>query len=621
MVIRILLYALLGLAIGIVDVWYVRRLWKTFWAPKSPDTIAPFELIGKDDKDGASGSAMARMLYARLDTIKQEIEAARRALETSIELDEKRKGDEPPVIDVVPGERDVLTRELRSRIPTRLYSVPKLTLSVQGIELGGIVSWVQRSLSNDRLMTVVVSYGSDKAHVGAKLGDEPDQGLWMTAKRDDDDIVSKVGYALWQREMKSDVHEVSAFDLSEFENVMQLLVKYGKLSEQYSSGNRDVQPWKDLVATAQGLAKKAPLWEELQQVAAVIAWRSGDAAGAAERFEAAQRVVQAKLDQCKQAPGDAGDARSREVRCAELQERLDRFAGAVARLRELIESTKPPEGAATAASEETEPRIDAPAIEPVRDDPVRVAVFGGVPPPSMLRNLRFKPVDRSTTSSNAAMDEYVGNLSQTVAMQAPKTPIEFLYAPLPEVAATDSSSPAWGKALESLIQAKPDILLYGMKFSKESESYLRRAAESGIVVIASAGNDGDKPVDLSDPDLAKDILIVSAVDRSGRPTPWSQSVRESIWVRGDNLPLATRPGRKTEYWSGTGPASAAATASMAQLIASTGDAVDSKKLIDALRRSAKDPERPASKGRKERQLPDSRPVIRTKAAIELLKKG
>lgn len=79
-------------------------------------------------------------------------------------------------------------------------------------------------------------------------------------------------------------------------------------------------------------------------------------------------------------------------------------------------------------------------------------------------------------------------------------------------------------ALLYLAEADVDIINLSLGATQASEALeraVRKAAEAGKIVVAAAGNTGQLPYTVTYPAAYREVVAVAAVDRAGRPAPFS----------------------------------------------------------------------------------------------------
>jgi hypothetical protein len=175
--------------------------------------------------------------------------------------------------------------------------------------------------------------------------------------------------------------------------------------------------------------------------------------------------------------------------------------------------------------------------------------------------------------------------------------LEFLYAPLP-ADAFESSAPHVEEAIGSLVAEHPEVLVVAVRLAGDWQRRLAKVLESAVkanvVVILSAGNQGEEPIPYTGQPLAQQVLIVSAADRNGARLPFSQRGPESVWAPGSQIPTVAPSGDRPAQWDGTGPASAVAAGVVSRILSARaggggGGAIKADDLTRQLRQTAAPP--------------------------------
>ena len=203
-----------GCVLLVVNVWFVRHAIDGFKPRALPDTIAPIHIVGVEDKDGRAGQALAGMLLARMRHIGAEMAATHEQLER-------------PLAERAPtGPGLVLPQDLRSPpladLPTGLSEPVNFEMKVAGVEVGGMLSWVHRSLTSDNALQLTLQNGNGEAVVSGTWNEGRDT-LWVEVPGAADKpvpnerVVKSVAYALMQRQFERRVPQVSALSPAEFE--------------------------------------------------------------------------------------------------------------------------------------------------------------------------------------------------------------------------------------------------------------------------------------------------------------------------------------------------------------------------------------------------------------------
>jgi subtilisin-like proprotein convertase family protein len=80
--IKLGLYVALGMLLVIANIWYFKSLAVTFFTAQPQKSIAPFDVVGKEDPNGNLGSMLARQLQGKLVEIADTMAATKQKLET-----------------------------------------------------------------------------------------------------------------------------------------------------------------------------------------------------------------------------------------------------------------------------------------------------------------------------------------------------------------------------------------------------------------------------------------------------------------------------------------------------------------------------------------------------------
>src|SRR5678815_5649269 len=142
-------YGVTGFALVAASCWYVNSLYNTLTG-RGEVVIAPFELVHQDGAvDKTRGTALAHMLQAQLVEIERDLDSAQaqlvgtppKAASSPDALPSTTPQDSIPLTAPIPIPI-VLTQGVGLR--TRLLDPTEIKVSVAGVEVGGVVSWLQR---------------------------------------------------------------------------------------------------------------------------------------------------------------------------------------------------------------------------------------------------------------------------------------------------------------------------------------------------------------------------------------------------------------------------------------------------------------------------------------------
>ena len=234
-IIKVCLYLLVGLALLTVNVWFVRNVYYAL-LEQAAVVIAPFQVVGKDDAEGKLGTALATMLVARLGRIREEMKASALALRAA------RQREGQPVIQTLDAPEPA-----SGWVPERLFAPLDLKMTVGGVEVGGLIAWIHRTLSRDSILQVAVHYDGDRAIAVTSVGGSGDQSLWISTRGSNDEIISDVAYALTHRQFARHIPEVEALEAGEFKTLLSTLHKVAELDRQVARGRAAPQAYTELV--------------------------------------------------------------------------------------------------------------------------------------------------------------------------------------------------------------------------------------------------------------------------------------------------------------------------------------------------------------------------------------
>lgn len=585
-ILKALVYLLVGLMLLTVNLWFARAVWHAL-REQPPVVIAPFQVVGKDDAGGRLGTTLATMLLARLGRIREELKASTQALRSA------RRGDAEAVIQTL----DVGDPGL-GWVPERLFAPLDLKMAVGGVEVGGLIAWIHRTLARDSLLQVALHYDGDQAVAVTHLGGSGEQSLWIRTRGGNDEVVSDIAYALTHRQFARHLPEVEALEPAEFKTLMSTLHRLAELNRQVARGRAAPQAYADLVRPLETLLERAPSWRDLVRLTASVAESAGDATRAIALYR-------------------------RELELAAAGEPARQaIAARIERLTQRIAATTPA-------------RTDAPGLPPADRPPsaaaayplnllgvasaamsrsTQVAVVGGVPPGSLDADHYRLLADLAQAAAQMAappaadpgaafMEEYTLSLVQAVRLVAPRA--RFLFAPVraPRGATT---AVELLRALERAVAEKPPILLVtlGPLEGPEFVRLLQKAVDTGVLVVIAAGNDPARPAPFAGHPLATSVLVVGAADAQGGEAKFSQRAPGIVWAPGEKIPVGTTSGR-AEARAGTAYAAALAAGVAARVLAEH-PGLDLPRLLDTLRETA----RPAR--------PDGPPILNLRAALSRL---
>lgn len=530
------------------------------------------------------------MLVAKVGRISQEMDAAALALEAARAA--SGSGSVRPQVE---------SPEVPLSIPNSLFQPLDVKLSVAGVEVGGVLAWVQRAMVEDRVLSFSVQYADDKAIVmGQVPGGSPFYLEGVTPKPPD--IVDAVAYSLVRDHLARRIPEVVAMDVADVKTLLTTLQAAADLDKQTKLGRPGGEGFAPLLGRLDGLIAKMPRWTALIQVAAEMAENARDDAKALGLY--------AQLQEQTDDSSPFEERLTQKVRLLEARARQSRLTAAAA-----------PAPAAPVLATETV-RED-PALASLLRDPNRAAIFelcgirsldmkaevsvavlGGVPSRLAVPEERVTIIQGAVRPrTDPMMQEYLDTVVQWVRLVAPNA--RFVFRPVKGSGGGSFTDKELVEAVNDLVAQQPQVLLVTLG-PLESDQYAKlfeAAAAAGTVVVIAAGNDGNKrPVPFAGTALLDRLMVVSAVALDGRPAEFTQRDPKSFWAPGVDFPVVLGDG-KTEKRAGTTCAAALAAGIAARIVAD-GRATRPEDVIRVLRDTA----RPAAK----RAEP---PILRLDAAL------
>jgi len=226
--IRLFLYASTGLVLVVANLLFVRTVYREFLS--TDYVIAPFTVI--DPSGGATaektGLALAQMMAARLSHIQGQL----KALQTAVQ--------EPQTAGDV-GNLSVTTLFVPRAviIPTTLLEPVNIKATVAGVEVGGIISWLQRTLSSERAIALTTSERADKVIISADLSNlTPGERLWFESDKHPNEIATNAAYAILQlRFTEKQPGPIQALDLADFRNLLETIFLVEGLNRRVAQGH------------------------------------------------------------------------------------------------------------------------------------------------------------------------------------------------------------------------------------------------------------------------------------------------------------------------------------------------------------------------------------------------
>lgn len=560
--IKLGLYIALGMLLLVVNIWYIKSVVFTFITSQPPKSIAPFEVVGKEDLNGKLGTMLARQLQVKLLEITATMAATKQKLETQPgkmpllprpdKLQQEREEQILPQAQFTFAESFLTVKE--SALLLDLFNRFDLSVSVGGVDVGGLVAWLQRKFTSERVLLIGVEYQDKQVSI---VGDDfPSSVLEGT---DTNSIIERIAYAMVQQEVGRKFPGALSLKQDEFMRYMKALEHFADryaedLRRQEMGAPRLPSQYSTLLNDVAALQEKAPNWKPLLRLSATLAEMTGDVHQAHALYTRELELTNARDESRAWIKAKLAALLTIIEQVPEIE--LPRVETGISlhedkNVMKTLRETKAAQRFLTLIGGDVA----------VAQKETRVAVLGGLP----------WGQKGAATEQTTYLADYVETLAQVVKMVTPSA--HLLFEPL----TTDSKSASGYitdreivPSLEKLITARPEVLLIaiGPLLSPEYTPLLERAVAQGTLVVFSAGTQTEQSSQqFVQPQLVEDAMIVSAVTLAKFPAPYSPIGTYLYWAPGDQIPVYNPERQVLEQRAGTGYAAAVAAGVAARLIA------------------------------------------------------
>lgn len=303
--IRIVFLVLSGLALVLVAIWYVSFCFQEITGTGRV-VIDPVTVITDDGKGSDElGRALAQMLQADLESRASEFQNAQQELALTSSPNSQATGASSPGTRpiVVVGNIRGWTPDIPLKIfllkplNTSLFQPVDMKLSVGGIDVGGILPWLQRKISSRRtLHFTFYSHGDDTEVFGSIAALRiSGPGIRLVVKGEDGKppslrvVVDRLAYEIFRRKLASDANtKVNLLQPEEFVSLASVIVKAGDANRRSVGGRPVKDEFVAILPAAAILCEAVPQWPELEYFAGWIADKSSDPSTATKYY---QRVL------------------------------------------------------------------------------------------------------------------------------------------------------------------------------------------------------------------------------------------------------------------------------------------------------------------------------------------
>jgi hypothetical protein len=312
-VVRIVLLLLCGLILLVMAIWYLSFCYQEITGTGQV-VIDPLTIVTDDGKGSDElGRALAQMLQADLESRASEFQNAQLELSLTSSSTPKSGQESSPEtksVEVMGNVRgwtpDVpLKIFLLKPLNTGLLQPVDMKLSVGGMDVGGVLPWLQRRISSRRtLHFTVYSHGDETEVLGSVAALRINgPGLRLVVKGNNGkppslrEVVDKLAYEIFRHKLANDTTtKVNLLQLDEFVSLATMIVRAGDANRQSLGGRPAKDEFLSLLPDASRLCDSVPQWSELEYFVGWIADKGSDPTTATKYY---QRVLN-HLDQAKQ---------------------------------------------------------------------------------------------------------------------------------------------------------------------------------------------------------------------------------------------------------------------------------------------------------------------------------
>ncbi len=296
--VRLSFLVLVGIGLALTVVWYVTFCWQQIRGTGQVviDPLTVVDDAGKSDKE--IGTALAQMLQARLESLTSELRDAQSGLTATATSSTAQASAVARVGDVRLWTQDVA-------LHTGLLQPVEMKLSVGGVEVGGMLPWLQRRFSSRRtLHFTIYSHGDEAQVVGSVSALRlSGAGVRLVVKGTDgkppslNTVVDGLAHEIVRRWLAQDQsNRVELLRPAEFVELATVVVSAADSNRRSIRGRPAQNEFAALLPRVTALSDEVPDWPELGYFAAWIADKARDPATAVTYY----RRVLLKLDGSKQ---------------------------------------------------------------------------------------------------------------------------------------------------------------------------------------------------------------------------------------------------------------------------------------------------------------------------------
>jgi hypothetical protein len=283
--VRISFLVLGGLTLALAVIWYLHFCYQEIRGTGQV-VIDPLTVVDDGGKANEEvGQALALMLQSRLESLANDLRDAQAGLATSAPSSPGQVAVDR-VADVRLWTQDVA-------LHAGLLQPVDMKLSVGGVDVGGVIPWLQRRLSNRRtLHFTVYSHGDEAQMFGSLLPLRLDgTGVRLVVKGIDgktpplDLIVDRLAHEIVRQRLAQDLsNNVQLLHPQEFFTLAGVLVEAAASNRRAVLGGHVQEEFAELLPRITALSDDVPGWPELGYFAAWIADKARNPAAAIKYY-------------------------------------------------------------------------------------------------------------------------------------------------------------------------------------------------------------------------------------------------------------------------------------------------------------------------------------------------
>lgn len=458
-----------------------------------------------------------------------------------------------------------------------LFQVPKVQVQIAGIEVGGVFSWIYRTMAERSALKFSVTRAEKMAVVTGQLLRDGSSAMYEEVANSNEDIVAAVAYSLYREQLAATIPQMKLLDWKDLRQIHIVTTELAGAKGAKISPGQLPPGSPDASETFIQIIDKAPKWRELLLIGAELARQD-------QKFDLSEHYLRRALD--------LTDAKAERVQHKAIDDGIKRLKESVG--TEFAVRLNLPEPNLEKIYEEAlknhKSLLQADKVVR-RREPV-VAIFGGVP----FRDQLGYPfaVSPSKYLADRDVEAFVDTLALVVESISPKTKI--IFAARPNSLGTQKSPDDRDlinqdivKSL-ALLEKEPVLSVLIFPFTKSIgdpavNAALAKLEAKGCLIIAPVSSRGSP---LSVPSLKPTIALVSATDVAGHPAhfSWEYERDRVLWAPGTQIPALTATG---EWVIGASSAYAAAAAAgvAANVLSSADRQMSPEELLDVLQKSSR----------------------------------